>query len=229
MTSLRVVVGSDQTLVAESVAAALRSRSYDALVVRWPRTAVEPAPTVRRRRSSRRSLGPPPDAGLVVSDLTRMDQVQAARILVTGLPVPWLVMAGVARGPAWGALYESGVVLVVPNDTGLDKVCRLLDDLASGRLASRRRRGHRELVQAWRTFTERRSELETRLRTLTDREDEVLQLLHEGVSVRAIAEESEVTEATVRSQVKSILRKLDVNSQMAAVAAYEDVLDDSPN
>jgi DNA-binding NarL/FixJ family response regulator len=31
-----------------------------------------------------------------------------------------------------------------------------------------------------------------------------------------------VTEATVRSQVKAILRKLDVNSQIAAVAAYQE-------
>ncbi len=63
--------------------------------------------------------------------------------------------------------------------------------------------------------------------TLSDREEEVLQQLHEGVGVRAIAEQSEVAEATVRSQVKSILRKLEVSSQMAAVLAYEELVTDS--
>ena len=66
-----------------------------------------------------------------------------------------------------------------------------------------------------------------RLETLSDREEEVLQRLYEGVGVRAIAEQSEVAEATVRSQVKSILRKLDVSSQMAAVLAYEELVTDS--
>ena len=36
-----------------------------------------------------------------------------------------------------------------------------------------------------------------------------------------------MAEATVRSQVKSILRKLDVSSQMAAVLAYEELVTDS--
>ena len=51
----------------------------------------------------------------------------------------------------------------------------------------------------------------------------MLQQLHQGLGVRAIAEHGGVTEATVRSQVKAILRKLEVNSQIAAVAAYEQV------
>ena len=41
--------------------------------------------------------------------------------------------------------------------------------------------------------------------------------------MRDIAELGEVTEATVRSQVKAILRKLEVNSQIAAVAVYQEV------
>ena len=66
-----------------------------------------------------------------------------------------------------------------------------------------------------------------RLQSLSDRESEVLQQLHGGVGVRAIAEQSEVALTTVRSQVKSILRKLEVSSQMAAVLAYEELVTDS--
>ncbi len=53
---------------------------------------------------------------------------------------------------------------------------------------------------------------------LTPREASVLAMLMEGKQVRAIAAESYVTEATVRSQVHGILVKLDVNSQIEAVA-----------
>jgi DNA-binding NarL/FixJ family response regulator len=51
----------------------------------------------------------------------------------------------------------------------------------------------------------------------------VLSELHDGVGVRYIAQGSDVAEATVRTQVKAILRKLDVSSQIAAVAAYTQV------
>jgi DNA-binding NarL/FixJ family response regulator len=224
---VRVAVASDQQLVAEAVVAALRNRAFEPLLVRWPQAAPDPMARSRRRRAFRRSIGPPPDVGLLLSDLTRMEQVLAAQTIVTGLPLPWLVMAGVARGPAWGALYEGGANLVVPSDTGLVNVCDLLGDLSAGRKPGAQRRDRRELIQGWRSFAAQRSDLTARLQTLTDREEEILQQLHQGFPVRNIAEQSEVTEATVRSQVKAILKKLDVNSQMAAVAAYENVLTDS--
>jgi DNA-binding NarL/FixJ family response regulator len=224
---VRVAVASDQQLVAEAVVAALRNRSFEPLLVRWPPTARDPLAKARRRRAFRRSVGPPPDVGLLLSDLTRMEQVLAAQTIVTGLPLPWLVMAGVARGPAWGALYEGGAKLVVPSDTGLVNVCDLLTDLSSGRKPGEQRRDRRELIQGWRTFASHRSDLTARLQSLTVREEAILQQLHQGFPVRNIAQKSDVTEATVRSQVKAILKKLDVNSQMAAVAAYENVLTDS--
>lgn len=54
--------------------------------------------------------------------------------------------------------------------------------------------------------------------TLSRRESEVLQYLMEGMSVSKIAETSFVSVGTVRTQVKAILRKLGVSSQVAAVA-----------
>ena len=47
--------------------------------------------------------------------------------------MPWLVLAGVPSGPAWGALYERGAALVMSTDIGLDTLCDLLDDLYAGR------------------------------------------------------------------------------------------------
>ena len=51
----------------------------------------------------------------------------------------------------------------------------------------------------------------------------MLGALIEGRTVRAISEESVVSEATVRTQVKSILNKLEVSSQLAAVGMANQV------
>jgi DNA-binding NarL/FixJ family response regulator len=53
---------------------------------------------------------------------------------------------------------------------------------------------------------------------LTGREQQVLGALMEGKAAEKIAEEYFVSLATVRSQIRAILLKLDVNSQLAAVA-----------
>ena len=56
---------------------------------------------------------------------------------------------------------------------------------------------------------------------LTERETEVLRELTRGRTVAEIARRSFVSEATVRSQVRSILTKLGVRSQLEAVVAAQ--------
>jgi two-component system, NarL family, nitrate/nitrite response regulator NarL len=46
----------------------------------------------------------------------------------------------------------------------------------------------------------------------------VLSMIVDGLSAAAIAEKSFVSLATVRTQIRSILQKLGVNSQLAAAA-----------
>jgi DNA-binding NarL/FixJ family response regulator len=221
-----VAVASDQRLIGESVAAALRDRSLDTVVVQWPDAESIGRTERRGPRATRRHPTPAPDAGLVLTDLHRMEQVRAARVLVGSLDVPWLVLTLAPRGPAWGAMYDGGATLVLPSGIGLDAASELIADLATGWRPDLSRRERKQLVLAWRTFESQRAGMAARLTTLSDREGEVLQQLHEGVGVRAIAEQSDVAEATVRSQVKSILRKLEVSSQMAAVLAYEELVTD---
>ena len=60
-------------------------------------------------------------------------------------------------------------------------------------------------------------DLRVRFESLSIREREILDHLISGRQVREIAELSVVSEATVRTQVKSILSKLGVTSQLAAV------------
>jgi two-component system, NarL family, nitrate/nitrite response regulator NarL len=53
---------------------------------------------------------------------------------------------------------------------------------------------------------------------LTPRERDVLSMIVDGLSAAAIAQKSFVSVATVRTQIRSILQKLGVNSQLAAAA-----------
>lgn len=204
-TPVRVAVAADHALVVESVGAALATLGF------------APVPVGRRPRP-----GPRPDVGVLVSELDRPDRVAAAQELVGG-DVPWLVLTGVVQGPSWGAVYERGAALVVPSSAGLHEVEVLIRRLAAGHLPAARGPRHDELVGTWRRFAQRRAELGTRLGTLSRREDQVLVALSDGLPVREIAQQGQVSESTVRSQVKAILRKLRVTSQLAAVAAYREV------
>jgi DNA-binding NarL/FixJ family response regulator len=67
-----------------------------------------------------------------------------------------------------------------------------------------------------------------RLRRLTGREREVLDLLARGERASAIAVISQVSMTTVRAQIRSILTKLDVNSQLEAVAVLHRTAGDGP-
>ena len=73
------------------------------------------------------------------------------------------------------------------------------------------------LLDAWARERRVHDDIRRRLDLLTPRERQVLGALIEGRTVRAISHESVVSEATVRTQVKSILAKLEVSSQLAAV------------
>jgi DNA-binding NarL/FixJ family response regulator len=61
-----------------------------------------------------------------------------------------------------------------------------------------------------------------RLRRLSPREREVLRLLAEGSRAADVADELFVALATVRTHIRSILVKLEVNAQEQAIAVYRD-------
>lgn len=57
-----------------------------------------------------------------------------------------------------------------------------------------------------------------RLKSLTPREREILMLMAQGLDNRAVAERLSIGYATVRTHVRSVLRKLGAGSQLEAVA-----------
>ncbi len=79
------------------------------------------------------------------------------------------------------------------------------------------------LLRSWHVQRAHQEEGRSRFNLLTARERQVLGALMAGRLVRDIATTSVVSEATVRTQVKSILAKLEVSSQLAAVGMAHDL------
>ena len=128
-------------------------------------------------------------------------------------------MAGADRslpGPAWGGLRIAGAAAVRANDVALAEVDELVRLLASG-APDPAAPAQAEYVEAWRAVQLRHADLQKRIDSLAPRELQVLKL-REGVRVQAIAARFGLSETTVRTQVRAVLRKLDARSQLVAVA-----------
>lgn len=211
---LRVLTVFAPTMVGEALADALGSRGLD--VVRAPLPSGQ-----RGLRELVRIAGAiRPPAGLLVSHPGDPLEARAVDAVLAGVTTRWLVLTCEPAGPQWGALLDAGAVAVLPTSASLEDLRRALFAVAVGRdvmspeLLTR-------LVQEWHEVRDAEQELVERLSALTPREMAVLNSLSRGESVKAIAEEVGVSEGTVRSQVKSILRKLGVRSQLAGVVAYQ--------
>lgn len=121
----------------------------------------------------------------------------------------------------FGAAIAKGAVALLPTTEPIaDLVDRVLALLGGN--------GKVEPEEAERLVTmveKHRAERQGRLmpfEALSRRESEVLRYLMDGMSVNKVAETSFVSVGTVRTQVKAVLRKLGVSSQVAAVSlAYK--------
>lgn len=214
-TTLRVAVTSDQRLLADMAAAALAGVGVHTTTIDWPSVASSGA--VRRRL-----LGFRPHVCLSLYDLEDPASARIGDLLLDDETFPWVVLATGEPGPAWGSALHAGAHAVVPGRLTMAELVTALRHAAAreevmdpGERAS--------VVQAWTRTTERDQRLIACLDALTPREMFVLRHLYEGERVSTIASDAGVSEATVRSQVKSVLRKLGVGSQIAAVAAYRQV------
>jgi DNA-binding NarL/FixJ family response regulator len=162
------------------------------------------------------------DPTLVLLDLdlwvdgTRLDEIALLRafrarrwltLIVSGVTDPRRLCAAVAAG-AVGVVGKSARLADL-----LDTVCTA----AAGRsvLSEQERAQWLDLDRRRRQGERRR---QSRLKRLTARERQVLERLARGERALAIADEFVVSLTTVRSQIRSILTKLDVNSQLEAVA-----------
>ena len=126
------------------------------------------------------------------------------RVLGESVKARYLEQLGLASAPSEAALGD------VEND-----VVDLADHL-EGMVGSPSQRRELQAVLAERR--NRLAELRAPFDQLTPREEVVLAGLVRGLSAPCIADEAMVSAATVRTQIRSILLKLGVHSQLAAVS-----------
>ncbi|MDH4280091.1 MAG: response regulator transcription factor [Acidimicrobiia bacterium] len=130
------------------------------------------------------------------------------------------VLTGSADRALWARCLENGAIALLTKDESLES---LIDDIAKLVGGEPIRQHHRLTVIS--DYRERQAEQAVRLRgfdELSARETQVLSGLMIGLSPASLAERDYVSVQTVRTQIKNVLSKLGVNSQLAAVArAYE--------
>ena len=130
------------------------------------------------------------------------------------------VLTGSTDRALWARCLENGAIALLTKDESLES---LIDDIA--KLVGGEPIRQRQRLTVISDYRERQAEQAVRLRgfdELSARETQVLSGLMTGLSPASLAERDYVSVQTVRTQIKNVLSKLGVNSQLAAVArAYE--------
>ena len=206
----RVVMVEDHHLFAEAMDVALSVEGYDVRRVQLPDNPAAPGTLVTAVAKQR------PHVVLLDLDLGAFgDGTRVIDPIVnTGAHV--VVVTGSDDRARWGGAIEAGARTVLSKAQPLTDVIATVRRITTG-LPVIDREERAELLAEWSRRQLDRKGLGSRLDQLSIREAEVLSHLMKGHAVRQIAERSAVSEATVRTQVKSILAKLEVSSQLAAV------------
>lgn len=127
-----------------------------------------------------------------------------------------LVLTGEKPSSTWGDCLSAGALDVISKGSSLKSIVESILRACDGLGASAQTR--LRLVEEAQGDRRLRSEALAPFTTLSTRESIVLRGLVGGHSLDALASRDFVAVATVRTQVKSILRKLRVRSQLEAVA-----------
>ncbi|QIX28601.1 response regulator transcription factor [Nocardioides sp. JQ2195] len=132
-----------------------------------------------------------------------------------------VVTSSIDRG-RWGECVRYGARKILPKSSPLNDILATIRRITEG-LPVMTQDEREELLKHWHAQVQEIQLIRSRLENLTHRESQVLAQLMDGRAVREIARMSVVSEATVRTQVKSILSKLEVSSQLAAVGCAHHV------
>lgn len=215
---IRVVVVADKYLICDAVRMALSGRGFEVMSARSP-VGNEELRTLERQVEAFR-----PTVGLLLAELDDPVHLRDAMAVVSQVQTRWLLLTGSVAEASWGAVIVAGAAGILPTSVSLDDLTSAIKEVRERRTILRPDARDRA-VRSWLRVAEEQQRLVRQMEELTPREMVVLGLLYDGLNVSTIAEEAGVSVGTVRSQVKSILRKLQVSSQLAAVAAYRQVRD----
>jgi two-component system, NarL family, nitrate/nitrite response regulator NarL len=198
----KVLVLSEDLLVAEAIVFALVRQGFLA-------KEIVPASI----DDVRRALIWRPDLALVDVGLVATDSVECVRMLAV-LGVGVAVTGRSSQKASLDLCVAAGADAVIEASVALNDLLRTLDWLSSDGTSE----PHPRFRMREPSELARRHDLLALFPILTRREQFVLAELMEGRTADTIARSAFVTVSTIRSQIKAILQKLGVNSQLAAVA-----------
>lgn len=201
----RVLLAGDRFLLLEALRASLH-----------PGMDVAVAPADHRRLEEALSSF---DPGVVIYDASRHEAEMATRTVrhIIGLGYPVIGVSAESLSVDAARLVGAGSVAVLGLDAALEDIATSIRRVTAGDepMALERRYELEELLRAHRAAEQRRW---LPFDELTARERAIFGLVYDGLSADQIADEECVSVNTVRSHIRNILTKLNVNSQLAAVA-----------
>lgn len=134
---------------------------------------------------------------------------------------PVLIVTGSRDMPGTAAAIAAGAVGLVPKTSSFDVLLEAVQVAAGGHSVMNDIERETWLARH-QILLERDRALSDQLGQLSPREREVLELLAQGLRPAAVAERFVVSLGTVRAQIRSVLGKLGVNSQLEAVAVLRE-------
>jgi two-component system, NarL family, nitrate/nitrite response regulator NarL len=206
---MRVTVVDDHALFAESLVIALEASSFDAC-------SVIPDSRTTLKQLSKAIVSSRPDIVLLDLDLgVAEDTMQLLSALASRNVRVFVVTASLDRVRCGEAL-ATGARAVISKSAPFAQIVEAVTRTRDG-LPVMMRAERDALLGVYQEAAESRRELHARFSMMTRRETEVLGQLMAGRQVSEIARTGFVSESTVRTQVKAILAKLQVSSQLTAV------------
>jgi two-component system nitrate/nitrite response regulator NarL len=206
---IRVVILDDHVLFGEAMEIALRASGHEILRPLVPTDGGSMQLTIAAITRFE------PDVALVDLDLGRAGNgVAVIEALIDTTPV--VALTGSTDRFRWAEALYHGATTVIGKMRPLDDIVTTIRRVSAG-LPVLADADRERLVRRWIEREQEHGALRERLGRLTERERDVLYHLTQGRTVSEIAAIRTVAEATVRTQVKSLLAKLEVSSQIAAV------------
>jgi len=207
---IRIVILEDHVLFAESLELALTVEGYDVRRAELPLNGGAPSTVLASVvRQSPRIVLLDLDLGHFGDGVRMIGPLAKAGINVV------VVTANIDR-VRWGEALRHGARTVLSKSRPLNEILAVVRRIGNGQPVMEVEE-RESLLKLWHQRNAEVAQMQARIDRLTPREAQVLGRLMEGLTVHDIAAASVVSEATVRTQVKAILAKLEVTSQIAAV------------
>jgi DNA-binding NarL/FixJ family response regulator len=202
-----VLIVDDHELLATALQLSLRASGFEAEVV-----PPQPFPVLIRALLERR-----PHVVLLDLDLGSHGDSTCLIAPLTEAGIRVVVVTGLSDRLRIAAALEAGAIGYRSKAEGME---RLIETVRDARTADGPLDAHTRvaLFDELRRRRAERAQVLAPFGRLTEREQETLRALASGRSVREIADDWVVSEATVRTHVRSVLGKLGTRSQLGAVA-----------